>query len=265
MVYLGSKRRIAKLIMPIIQSHRRPGQWYVEPFCGGCNSLQHADNPRQASDANFWLVRMWQALVHEDWQPPVTMTREEYTAVRTRKDCFPDELVGWIGGARSFGGMFFSGPVLDGVHRNGENYAQQRMNNILRQVPHLAGTVFVAGGYDKVSIPPASVIYCDPPYEGTATYARNKEVSFTIDHDAFWQWCRDRAGEGHQVYVSEYNAPEDFICVWEKQVTRHCNGSKTDVMHEKLFVYGDDFGRKVRDWTLSRRLSGCELQKTLSL
>ena len=32
MVYMGSKRRIAKFILPIILANRTDGQWYVEPF-----------------------------------------------------------------------------------------------------------------------------------------------------------------------------------------------------------------------------------------
>ena len=37
MKYMGSKNRIAKYILPIILKDRLEGQWYVEPFCGGCN------------------------------------------------------------------------------------------------------------------------------------------------------------------------------------------------------------------------------------
>jgi hypothetical protein len=32
----------------------------------------------------------------------------------------------------------------------------------------------------------------------------------------FWDWAREKRAEGHTVFVSEYNAPNDFKCVWEK-------------------------------------------------
>lgn len=58
-----------------------------------------------------------------------------------------------------------------------------------------------------------------------------------FDHEAFWQWTRDRIDEGHLVYVSEYEAPGDFVSVWEKEVNNTLaknTGAKKGV--EKLFV-----------------------------
>lgn len=43
MKYMGSKRRLWKDIGPIILENRREGQWYVEPFVGGCNSLVNVE------------------------------------------------------------------------------------------------------------------------------------------------------------------------------------------------------------------------------
>jgi DNA adenine methylase len=57
----------------------------------------------------------------------------------------------------------------------------------------------------------------------------------------FWTWVRKTTLDGNKVFVSEYNAPDDFVCVWEKQAksSLSANGvtgkSKTSV--EKLFVY----------------------------
>ena len=58
--------------------------------------------------------------------------------------------------------------------------------------------------YDEVDIPANAVIYCDPPYKGTAEY---KEGNF--NHAKFWEWVREKS-KTHNVYVSEYQAPEDF-------------------------------------------------------
>ena len=46
MMYIGSKRRIAKEILAIILKDRRPNQTYVEPFCGGCNAIDKVTNPQ---------------------------------------------------------------------------------------------------------------------------------------------------------------------------------------------------------------------------
>ena len=45
MKYMGSKQRIAKHILPIILASRETNQTYVEPFCGGCNSIDKVQNP----------------------------------------------------------------------------------------------------------------------------------------------------------------------------------------------------------------------------
>lgn len=86
--------------------------------------------------------------------------------------------------------------------------------------------------YLYLQIPKDSLIYCDPPYEGTTKYKDD------FDHPKFWQWCRDMAIKGHIIFVSEYNAPDDFECVWQKEIVSsltQATGSKKAV--EKLFKF----------------------------
>lgn len=52
------------------------------------------------------------------------------------------------------------------------------------------------------------VVYCDPPYKNTHGYG----IEFNTD--AFWEWTRTRY---YPVYVSEYQAPSDFVSVWSKE------------------------------------------------
>ena len=47
--------------------------------------------------------------------------------------------------------------------------------------------------------------------------------------------AEELAKEGHTVYVSEYNAPEDFKCIWEKQINSNLGG-RSKVAKEKLFT-----------------------------
>lgn len=55
------------------------------------------------------------------------------------------------------------------------------------------------------------VVYCDPPYANTDARGCNTGI---FDSDSFWKWVRTR---DYPVYVSEYNAPEDFVSIWSKQ------------------------------------------------
>jgi site-specific DNA-adenine methylase len=85
--------------------------------------------------------------------------------------------------------------------------------------------------YRDVEIVPNSVIYCDPPYAGTAKY---KEGNF--NHEAFWQWCREQR---NPVFVSEYNAPDDFEVVAEfkhRSILSATNNAKVTI--EKVYWNG---------------------------
>ena len=229
MVYMGSKNRIAKELIPIITKDLKPNQWYVEPFVGGANMIDKIEHPyKLGADNNKYLIALLKA-VQNGQELPEYINKDEYIAVKTNKDNYPDWYVGFVGFVSSFRAKFFGGysgycTTKTGIQRN---YIKERINNILKQ--NLDGIKLVCSSYDALDIPANSIIYCDPPYNGTTKYKDS------FDSDAFWQWCRDKAKEGHTVYVSEYNAPEDFKCIWEKQINSNLGGtSKTAI--EKLFT-----------------------------
>lgn len=229
MVYMGSKNRIAKELIPIITKDLKPNQWYVEPFVGGANMIDKIEHPyKLGADNNKYLIALLEA-VQNGQELPEHITKDEYIAVKTNKDNYPDWYVGFVGFVSSFRAKFFGGysgycTTKTGIQRN---YIKERINNILKQ--NLDGIKLVCSSYDALDIPANSIIYCDPPYNDTTKYKDS------FDSDAFWQWCRDKAKEGHTVYVSEYNAPEDFKCIWEKQINSNLGGtSKTAT--EKLFT-----------------------------
>ena len=56
--------------------------------------------------------------------------------------------------------------------------------------------------YEDVIIdtpPEETIIYCDPPYEGTGPYQCGD-----FDHDKFYDWC---TASNYKIYVSEYDSP----------------------------------------------------------
>lgn len=79
-------------------------------------------------------------------------------------------------------------------------------------------------------IPEGSLIYCDPPYAGTAGYY------IKFNHDEFWGWCREKRKEGHTVFISEYDAPQDFICLTEIQHKTKLNKNREVERVEKLYT-----------------------------
>ena len=80
--------------------------------------------------------------------------------------------------------------------------------------------------YRRVRIKNNSVIYCDPPYKDTAKYT----VDF--NHNEFYKWCKKQK---QLTIISEYNMPEDFICIAEKE-KRVILSDNSLLKTEKLFV-----------------------------
>ena len=79
--------------------------------------------------------------------------------------------------------------------------------------------------------PSETVIICDPPYRDTQGY----QVEF--DNDKFEQWCIDRAREGYEVFVCEYDIKNPaFEEVWSKEVINCGGGNKNQKKSvEKLY------------------------------
>lgn len=239
MKYMGSKARFSKEILPIILKDRKPEQWYIEPFAGGMNMICEVSGSRIANDIHYHLVQMWKELV-SGWIPK-KITKEEYSEVRTNQDRYPAYFVGWVGFNCSYSGKWFGGFANDYPesrrNKNGilPNYQMEAINNIPKQVQKMKGVIFQNKPYYELELPPNSIVYCDPPYEGTTKYANN------FDHKLFWNWVRNISIQGHTVYVSEYNAPNDFKCIWSKKTNSQLSangkigGNKESV--EKLFKF----------------------------
>lgn len=230
MKYMGSKNRIAKYLLPIILENRKENQWYVEPFVGGANIIDKVGGNRYGCDSNKYLISMWQGL-QKDRDKPYDISKELYNVARDvyngKEKSFnhlmemDDFMVGWIGWMASFNGRFFDGGYS----------GKSGIRNTLRQIYNLKDVVFRCYDYRKTRLPNNSIIYCDIPYKNTKQYTTSKG----FNHIEFWQWCREKTKEGHDVYISEYIAPDDFECVWSKEVTNSMNTTKTYKPTEKLF------------------------------
>jgi|SRR5579863_207969 len=244
MKYMGSKRRIAKYIIPIIIENLSAEQYYVELFCGGCNLIDKINHPLKiANDVNTSLIALWKAL-QNGWLPPEYIDKEQYYDIWQNQDFYEPELVGYAQFCCSFSGKPFSG--FAGYHEGQtiRNYQQEAKNNVLKQINKLQTTTFLSLSYDQVPIPDHSVIYCDPPYKNTTGY----RVKF--DHIKFWDYCRTKS-TNHWVFISEYQAPVDFISIWEGKLkgTLSQNGMYNRAAKEsteKLFIHESKFDEFIK-------------------
>ena len=232
MKYMGSKNRIAKHILPIMLAERKPDQWWVEPFVGGANMIDKVDGKRIGADSNEFLIKALRLIRDEPTAIPDLITEEDYQ--KAKDEMVLNGLTGFIGFAMSFGGKWFGGYRRDvagtkGCIENMETQTRRSKQSAINQSKDLKGVKFINSDYRSLDLPPNSLIYCDPPYEGTTKYKDG------FNHTDFWQWCREKATEGHIVFVSEYNAPSDFECLWQKELATTISKQEGKKDIEKLF------------------------------
>ena len=235
---MGSKAKIAKEILPIILSNRLESQYYIEPFCGGCNSLCHVNGNRIGNDKNNYLIAMWKSLTETELEFPNHISRENYNFYRdifnkrnSEEISSDDAMIGWVGFMSSFNGRFFDGGY-SGHFSGKRDYISEQIRNTRRQVDALKGVEWQCGDYFNMNIPNNSIIYCDIPYKNTKQYL----VSKNFNYEQFYKWCITVKEMGHTIYVSEYSMPSPFTCVWEKEVTNSMNQIITKKPIEKLFT-----------------------------
>jgi len=84
--------------------------------------------------------------------------------------------------------------------------------------------------------PRDSIVYLDPPYEGTTAYAGVPP----FDHRRFWDKARDLTAAGSLVFVSEGSGarpPGDWLILHEFHVKGTLAGGTGDYRAERLYVH----------------------------
>jgi site-specific DNA-adenine methylase len=238
MRYLGSKNRIAKELVPIIQKYidNNNIKNYYEPFVGGANIIDKINcKNRFGSDINEYLIELLNQVRDNVDVLPNTILESEYKAIKNNKENYPKWLVGFVGFCCSFGGKFFNG-MARSKKNNGEwrNYAEESIRNLTKQSPNLKGIKFTCNSYEDMGMVKNSVIYCDIPYKNTTKYNNS------IDYDKFYDWCDKMSKNENIVLISEYDMPQDrFECIWSKEHSTNfdCNRTTKRIRIEKLFIY----------------------------
>ncbi len=235
MKYMGSKNRYAKYILPIILRNKVKDQAYVEPFVGGANLIDKVHGVRIGADINPYLIQALKSI--RDCLPELPKNNSEFAEAQYKELRQSDKYKykGYAGFAFSYGGKWLGGWRRDSEGKR--DYVSESYRNAEKQSPRLKGIDLICCQYDKLDIPAGSVIYCDPPSQNTTKYKDS------FEHGAFWQWCRDMVDDGHEVFISEYSAPDDFVCIWSKEVNNSLTketGSKKGV--ECLFKHNSQMG-----------------------
>lgn len=238
MIYMGSKNRIAKEIIPIILQNSDRYNYYYEPFVGGCNMIDKIPSTitKIGNDINYYLIDMLKALQSGEFKltEDFELSKDEYVDIKNNKGNYPSYLIGYAGIICSFRGKWFGGYCsTHTVKKTGvvSNYQKEHLRSLLKQLPLLKDVRFTSGNYYDIILPEPAIIYCDPPYKDTTKY---KDTDF--DHDLFYSWCKNMKDLGYDIYISEYSMPDEFKCVWEKDMKSQLGSNSGFTVTEKLFT-----------------------------
>ena len=237
MKFMGSKSRIAKDIIPIMLKGNEDKKYFYDLTVGGCNLLDKIPKSyiRIGVDIDEYLIEALKLIKNNLDSLPKDNTEfseQDYKEVMNFGNVGVG-FKGYVGYQLSYGGKWFGGYRRDKI--GNRDYIKEAYDNSLKQSKLIQDVEFINSSYDEVEINKNSIIYIDPPYANTTKY-KNK-----FDHDKFWSWVREKSKQGYTVFVSEYNAPSDFKCIWQKEITSSLTkdtGSKKGI--EKLFVWNGD-------------------------
>jgi DNA adenine methylase len=236
MQYVGGKNRFANEIiayMPICET-------LIEPFVGGGGFTRHAVKSGKfskffCSDANEYVIEYFHA-IQSGWMPKDSYSQDEYLTMKKawqNKDfsTYSKPEMSVVGHTMGFLGRFFGIPkVCSQRCRVPHKYP---IISATKDATWVGNVNFRLCYYDEVVIPDnRCVIYCDPPYINTRAYMNVPK----FDHNKFYDWVRELSKQ-HYVYISELVMPDDFECIWSRQMTG--NGKMSTNRIEKLFVHKD--------------------------
>ena len=212
MWYMGSKNRLSKYLVPIIESYiNKETEGYIEPFVGGANIIDkvNCDN-KIGYDVHNELIALLNYIKVNDDIPEI-ITEEEYEKVKNNKENYEDWYVGLVGFCSTFGAKYFGGYARSKKDKfNGEK-SYLAIKNLKKQSVNFTNITFECKDFRNIKNIKNHVIYCDPPYRNTTKYKTE-----TFPYEEFYDWCR-KMSKDNIVLISEYWMPDDFECIWEKE------------------------------------------------
>lgn len=249
MKYMGSKSRIAKYIVPIIQKYIDDNncELYIEPFVGSASIIDKIIcKNKVGSDLNKYLIALLNR-VKNDLPLYEEVSKDLYDKCRFAFNNNLDEFEEWqtgnIGFLASYNGRWFDGGYAKSGYEKTKtgmryrDYYKEAKQNLLKQSQskEFKNICFKVCDYTKYnSNIKNAVFYIDPPYQNTKHYLN----AMHFDYNKFWQWCRD-ISKNNIVIVSELEAPEDFTCIWQLEISRSIKAKNKSKSIEKLFMYNN--------------------------
>lgn len=236
MKYVGSKNRLAKDLVPIIQKYIDDNHTenYMENFVGGANIIDKINcKNRYGSDIHKYLIALLKQAQIDTSVFPKTISEEQYKLVRANSENYPNWYVGLVGFC-SFVGKWWGGYPRG--YKNDKatprDICNETIRNLIKQAPRLKDIHFKCCDFRDINKNiKGYVIYEDIPYKDTTKYATEQ-----FSYEEFYDWCR-MMSQNNIVLISEYNMPDDFECIWSKDLMCTLDKNSRTNKVEKLWKW----------------------------
>lgn len=249
MRYSGSKRKFIKELLPILLQNSNEETIFIDAFMGGGNVISEVPlKNKYGFDINRYVIDLWNDIkengVNSSCITPC-LSEDEYYKIKksylNKDKQYSNGLIGYVGNCCSYGSAWFNGYAKFNKQKN-EDHIKEAYNGMIKHIKgfkFLDNTTFKSWDYrmstSSIFHKNNTIIYCDPPYASTKKYESD------FDNEAFWKWARAFSQKGYRIYISEYDAPCDFKCIWQKMKKDGMGTTKKGFSQnnkiEKLFVY----------------------------
>lgn len=236
MSYLGGKSTRSQHIIDILNNPLFNNMDYIEPFIGYAHILRRITNKKSytMSDNNLNLFNLLSHIKVSGEYPIIS--KDEYYILKKSSDPALATRKAFASFAYSFSGIEWGGYIhLD--RKTGFDYpsARKRYYDKLRlNEPFMNATLNHCDYQEYMGISDA-LIYCDPPYNKTKDYHKNK-----FNSELFWENMRTLS-KNNWVIISEYNAPDDFVVISSNE--KRCTiGKINQIRIEKVFIHQTRLG-----------------------
>lgn len=242
MKYIGSKARILKDILPILEKFNQRCDRFVDLFGGGANVASNINWNGKIiyNDYDELLVDLLKTAKNK---PELiaelkTPTREEYAELKDGD--YPNWLKGatlFFGSynAKAYGGSY--GAKTTTKEGKVREYYQEAKRNLLKQNLKQIDEMLNID-YTKFPVKKSDLVYCDIPYKNTIGYKTK------FDHNAFWMSADVLSLRGIIIIVSEFEAPEDWVELTSVERLSQQNwNNNSEKVTEKLFIHKYNLGK----------------------
>lgn len=239
MVYMGSKSKFAKYIVPILQKtiDENNIDTYIECFVGGANIIDKIKcENRIGYDRSDTLIALLKQAIEDPDNILKEPSRELWDKGKgyVKDGIMPEDMTLAEIGAMEFFSSYSAGGFPRGYIESSpeRNHFATRRANLLKQAPYLKNVTLYCQNYWELIPPKGALIYLDPPYANTKIYGYANQPK--MDYEHFWNWVRELSKDNF-VYISEQSAPEDFEVVWQHEARRTISLNNKYKAVEKLY------------------------------